>query len=119
MGGSMPRVDPRPLVEDGRLRGARCVACRYPLAFPRPHCPLCGDETAPETFGPAGHVWASTVVRVAVPGRRPPYGLAYVDLDDGPRVLAQVADADDAVAIGARVQLVDTPSADVVVAVEP
>ncbi len=52
------------------------------------------------------------MVRVAVPGRTPPYGLAYVDLDDGPRILAHVADsrsADDdpivRVAPGARVQL--------------
>lgn len=32
------------------------------------------------------------MVRVPVPGRTPPYGLAYVDLDDGPRILAHVAD---------------------------
>ncbi|MEU1692872.1 OB-fold domain-containing protein [Streptomyces hirsutus] len=40
-----------------------------------------------ETFPPRGSVWASTVVRIDVGTRRPPYGIAYVDLDDGPRVL--------------------------------
>lgn len=35
-------------------------------------------------------MWSSTVVRIAVGGRRPPYGLAFVDLDDGPRVLVHL-----------------------------
>jgi uncharacterized OB-fold protein len=39
-------------------------------------------------------VWSATVVRVPVPGRTPPYVLAYVDLDEGPRVLAHVAGTD-------------------------
>jgi uncharacterized OB-fold protein len=50
------------------------------------------------------------VVRVPVPGRTPPYALAYVDLDDGPRVLAH---ADDAVPIGARVRLAESAQGDV------
>lgn len=45
-------------------------------------------------FGPAGTVWAATTQHIAVPGREPPVTLAYVDLDDGPRVLAHVADSD-------------------------
>lgn len=35
-------------------------------------------------------MWSSTVVRIAVGERRPPYGLAFVDLDDGPRVLVHL-----------------------------
>lgn len=54
-------------------------------------------------FGPEGVVWSATVVRVPLPGRAPPYGLAYVDLDDGPRVLAHVQG--ETVPIGARVRL--------------
>jgi uncharacterized OB-fold protein len=45
-----------------------------------------------ERFGPAGTVFASTVVRIRVGDRVPPYALAYVDLDDGPRILAHVSD---------------------------
>jgi acetyl-CoA C-acetyltransferase len=37
-------------------------------------------------------VWSSTVVRIAVGDRHPPYGLAVVDLADGPRILAHLAD---------------------------
>jgi uncharacterized OB-fold protein len=50
------------------------------------------------------------VVRIPVPGRTPPYALAYVDLDDGPRVLAH---ADDPVDIGARVRLAASRDGDV------
>lgn len=48
-------------------------------------------------------------MRIPVPGRTPPYALAYVDLDDGPRVLAHVVHArgrhDTPVPIGSRVRL--------------
>ena len=85
-----------------------------------PRCPLCGGRPEAATFGPAGSVWSSTVVRVAVPGRTPPYGLAYVDLEDGPRVLAHVdpgADAAERLTPGTRVRLSGaTPDGDVLVA---
>jgi acetyl-CoA acetyltransferase len=37
-------------------------------------------------------VWSSTVVRIAVGDRQPPYGLAVVDLADGPRILAHLSE---------------------------
>ena len=53
------------------------------------------------------------MVRVPVPGREPPYAVAYVDLDDGPRLLAHVrpTDAVDRVAPGTPVELVGTTDA--------
>jgi uncharacterized OB-fold protein len=52
-------------------------------------------------------------VRVPVPGRTPPYGLAYVDLDDGPRILAHAPGTPD---VGARVRLAPkTPDGDLAV----
>ncbi len=102
--------DPRPRVveESGvaRLLGSRCTACGHVLAFQAPRCPLCRGPLAEARFGPDGSVWSATVVRVAVPGREPPYGLAYVDLDAGPRVLAHYRPAGDrALRVGARVRL--------------
>jgi|SRR5271154_4220194 len=84
--------DPRPtsqVDDDGLvyLLGWRCAECAHPVALPAPWCPRCRGELAPDKFGPRGVVWSSTVLRVALPGRTPPYGLAYVDLTDGPRVL--------------------------------
>lgn len=88
------------------VSGVRCTECDLPVAFQRPRCPACRGAVRPAEFGPEGTVWSATVVRIPVPGRTPPYGLAYVDLDDGPRVLAHLGTA-DAPDVGARVRLVD------------
>lgn len=119
-------VDPRPRVGEGpdgrpRVVGARCRACGEVAAFAWPRCPACRGELEPASFGPDGTVWSSTVVRIPVPGRAPPYALVYVDLDDGPRILAHVGagprQAESAVPIGTRVRL-GPPTADGDVQVE-
>ncbi len=108
---AIERVDPRPQVveRDGvaLLAGGRCQACRYPTATPLPRCPVCGGPGEPDEIGPGGTVFSATVLRIPVPGRTPPLALAYVDLDDGPRILAHVGgDAAFAAAPGSRVHLV-------------
>jgi len=100
-------ADPRPQVERSgagwMLVGGRCAACAYPLAATARRCPACrADAVEPARFGPDGVVWSATVVRVDADGRTAPYALAYVDLDDGPRILAH---ADVAPPVGARVRL--------------
>jgi uncharacterized OB-fold protein len=111
--------DPRPRVvaaEGGAhaVTGVRCTSCRHPVAAPRPRCPVCAGAVEPATFGPGGTVWSATCVRVPVPGREPPYGLAYVDLDDGPRILAHAA-GDRPLPIGARVRIAPPSAGDDVV----
>lgn len=85
------------------IEGRRCLRCAEPAAYAWPACPECGGPVEPTRFGPEGTVWSATVVRIPVADRIPPYALAYVDLDDGPRVLAHSAAP---VAVGARVRLV-------------
>jgi uncharacterized protein len=103
-----PRLlaDPRPqLVADGGrqlLLGGRCRSCGHALSRPLPRCPWCRGEVGPERFGPEGSVWAVTVLHLAVGERDAPSTLAYVDLDDGPRLLVHLPDR---AAIGARVRL--------------
>lgn len=60
---------------------------------------------APATFGPKGTVFSSTVLRIPVPGRTPPFTMAYVDVDDGPRILAHVDGSDEALVPGSEVVL--------------
>jgi uncharacterized OB-fold protein len=103
--------DPRPGVVDARdgawlLAGARCTVCGYPTVEVLDRCPVCGGAAVPAEFGPGATVFAATVLRVPVPGREPPYALAYVDVDDGPRILAHVDRTDAALVPGARVALV-------------
>lgn len=110
MADSSERFEPRPAVrtvESGtKILGGRCVLCTHPVAGKWPRCPVCKGELVPAAFGSCGRVWSSTVIRFALPGRVPPYTLAYVDLDDGPRVLAHLHGADqDAIAVGTNVVL--------------
>jgi uncharacterized OB-fold protein len=101
--------DPRPaLVDSGGgwlLAGARCTACGYPTVEVLDRCPVCGGACVPAEFGPGATVFAATVLRIPVPGRAPPYALAYVDVDDGPRILAHVDRTDAALTPGTRVAL--------------
>ncbi len=98
--------DPRPVVvAEGAshlLAGARCDACGHALVRMLPRCPRCGATVSVTRFGPEGEIWAVTVLHVAPAGRHAPYTLAYVDLDDGPRLLAHVTGP---TAIGSRVRL--------------
>ncbi len=75
--------------------GVRCLACGHPVAYRPPACPACGAAVAEATFGPSGIVWSHTRVRIQVGKRVPPYDLVYVDLQDGPRILAHGPVVDD------------------------
>ena len=98
-------ADPRPAVEGDRVRGARCAACGYPTAPPAPWCPACQRmESGEAWFGPGGTVWSSTVVHIPVGRWTPPYAIAYVDLDEGPRVLAHL-ESPEVLAPGTRVSV--------------
>lgn len=109
---SRPDLDPRPRIVPGaggaQLLGGRCVACRHPNPTAAPRCPRCGGSTMHAAFGPDGVVWATTIIHVATGDRDSAYTLAYVDLDDGPRLLAQLVDGPDrSLRIGERVRLVE------------
>ncbi|MCR8898070.1 OB-fold domain-containing protein [Gordonia sp. GONU] len=85
--------------------GSRCTRCKRAIAYQWPRCPGCAGEVHPETFCGTGVVWSQTTINIAIGDHVPPYTVAYVDLDNGPRVLAHVAGS--AVNIGTRVRLVD------------
>lgn len=113
--GGQEVADSRPRLDEGRVVGSRCTACRYPSAqVGLPWCPACYRGTMErEGFGPGGVVWASARVRLRVLHRKPPYSLAYVDLDDGPRVLVRL---DEPVALdpGARVVVIGSDAGDLI-----
>jgi uncharacterized OB-fold protein len=105
-------ADPRPVIVPGIagpcLLGGRCAACDHPNPTTAPMCPRCGGPSTHAAFGPEGAIWAATTIHVASGDRDAPYTLAYVDLDDGPRVLTHVLDGFELVPrAGERVRLVD------------
>ena len=108
--------DPRPRIRDAAtptLTGSTCQSCGLHTLSTAARCPDCRGDLAEATFGPAGVVWSSTVVRVPVPGRAPPYPMSYVDLVDGPRVLCHIAGPPRAAPVGASVRLAGaTPEGD-------
>lgn len=101
--------DPRPrllVLPDGvRLAGSRCPSCDYRMAFETSRCEVCGSPTLDVLYGPAGCIWATTTLHIGVQGREVPYTLAYVDLDDGPRILTHVIAEAPPPQVGDRVYL--------------
>ena len=109
----------------GRLLLKRCAACGVVIWYPRAVCPGC-HATATEWFDASGrgHVYSFTVSRRGEGAYRDaaPYVLAYVELEEGPRVLTNIVDCDiDAVAIGQPVQavFVDTGQDNAIVRFRP
>ena len=112
--GALPVADPRPVWDGAAVIGVRCTACRYPAAQRElPWCPVCHAALAPERFAATGTIWSATVVAIPVGERRPPFALAYLDLDDGPRLLVHLAEP-VAPPIGSRARIIGTDSGDLV-----
>ena len=99
--------DPRPRVQaDHRtIEGQSCPSCSWTTFGTVGRCAECGASLVAAEFGPGGTIWSSTVVRVPVPGRTPPYAVGYVDIDDGPRVLCHLGATDERPPVGARVAI--------------
>jgi uncharacterized OB-fold protein len=109
--------DPRPVVElrdEGYvIRGKSCQNCGHYFSVPPRLCRLCRGELVDRYFGPTGIVWSSTVVRIPAARTTTPYVLAYVDLVEGPRILAHVEAATRRQATGQLVELTGkTPDGD-------
>ncbi len=100
----------------GVLRLPRCEQCQRVIWYPRQRCDGCGstDVTWFDASG-KGQVYSfSTTHRI--PGRwqaAAPFVLAYVELDEGPRVLTNVIECDPSqVTIGMAVTAVFEPTED-------
>lgn len=101
--------------EDGRiwLLGNRCRTCQTTY-FPAHN--LCIRCLTPEQLEPVrlsrrGSIYTFSVVYQSTPEFPTPYVLAYVDLPEGVRVLAQVTGlAPEAARTGMAVELVEAPT---------
>jgi uncharacterized OB-fold protein len=87
---------------EGRFLGRKCRACGELHWYPRPYCPFCGGDTDWVELSPGGTIYTFSVSRRA----KPPYAIAYVELEDGPRMLTNIVACDfDALRIGQPVRL--------------
>ena len=98
---------------EGRLLLPRCDDCQVFIWYPRPFCPSCASTRVSwvEASG-RGSIYSYTVNRrgqadLSAYKEAGVYVLAYVELDEGPRMMTNIVDCDpDSVKIGQRVQVV-------------
>ena len=93
------------------LIGARCGNCNKILFPPRSICPSCRrmGKLEPYRLKRQGKVLSYTVAHVAAEGfeDQVPYVLAIIELEDGPRLTAQITDCNpDEIKIGDEVEMV-------------
>jgi uncharacterized OB-fold protein len=85
----------------------KCTSCGRHHWYPRPKCPFCfGDCDWTKSAG-TGQVYSYSVMRAA----KPAFVIAYVALDEGPKVLTNITGtAPEDVTIGMRVKVQFKPT---------
>ncbi len=75
----------------GELRLQRCDACAHVYFPPRPFCPKCAHRKV-SVFAASGRgkLYSYVIHHRPVPGFTPPYSIAVVELDEGPRMMTNV-----------------------------
>jgi uncharacterized OB-fold protein len=89
---------------EGKLLIKKCNNCGKNHHYPRALCPFCFSEKVEwvEAKG-TGEIYTYSVTRRGSPT---PYCIAYVTLDEGPRLMTNIVDCDlDAVKCGQKVKV--------------
>ena len=100
----------------GELRLQRCLDCGEIYFPPRPFCPKCLSRNV-EVFAASGRATLLSYVisHRAVPGFTPPYSIAIVELEEGPRMITNVVGCPqepDELQLDMPLQVVFTPISD-------
>ncbi len=73
------------------LRLQRCDACGKVYFPPRPFCPGCASrEVSVFKASGRGILYSYVINHRAAPGFEPPYSIAVVELDEGPRMMTNI-----------------------------
>ena len=77
----------------GELRLQKCTACAHVYFPPRPFCPKCAsrDVSVVRASGRAS-LYSYVIHHRAVPGFTPPYSIAVVQLEEGPRMMTNIVE---------------------------
>lgn len=88
---------------NGELLIKHCASCGEHHYYPRVFCPHCHSEQVEWVKAAGtGRIYTYTVMRVGKP-----YAMAFVELDEGPRLMTNIVDCDfDTLHIGQQVQVV-------------
>jgi uncharacterized OB-fold protein len=94
---------------EGRFVLQRCESCDIVVWFPRKHCPECWSETLTNfDASGGGTVYSFTIIRKVANDYKQatPFVVAYVELDEGPRVMTNIVGCDvESVQIGMPVTM--------------
>ncbi|HKP55687.1 MAG TPA: Zn-ribbon domain-containing OB-fold protein [Polyangiales bacterium] len=95
---------------EGELRLQRCDACAHVYFPPRPFCPKCAGRVV-SWFAASGRgsLYSYIIHHRPVPGFTPPYSIAVVQLDEGPRMMTNIIDCPqtpEALQLDMRVEVV-------------
>jgi uncharacterized OB-fold protein len=102
----------------GELRLQRCDACDHAYFPPRPFCPRCASREV-RWFKASGRATLHSYVihHRPVPGFTPPYSIAVVELEEGPRMMTNIVECPqtpDALVLDMPLEVLFTPvSADI------
>jgi len=93
------------------LMGNQCQECKMTYFPPRVHCPVCRRKSINNMkdikLSGKGEVITYSIIHTAPENfeGQAPYPIAIVELDEGPRITAQLVDVDfDKIKIGMRVK---------------
>ena len=75
------------------LRLQRCDSCKQAYFPPRPFCPHCAArEVSVFKASGKGRLYSYVIHHRPVPGFTPPYAIAVVELDEGPRMMSNIVE---------------------------
>ena len=79
--------------KQGELRIQRCNACSDAYFPPRPFCQHCGSrDVAVERASGRGTLYSYIINHLGAPGMEAPFAVAVVELEEGPRMMANIHD---------------------------
>ena len=89
---------------EGKLMLKKCGECGEHHHYPRALCPFCfSDRVEWVQAKGTGEIYTYSVTRRGAPS---PYCIAYVTLDEGPKMITNIVDTDlDTIRIGQRVKV--------------
>jgi uncharacterized OB-fold protein len=96
--GKRPLPQPTPETQhywDGARQGQlllqRCDDCRHTYFPPRPFCPKCASrKVSVNQASGKGRLHSYVIHHRPSPGFTPPYSIAVVELDEGPRLMTNI-----------------------------
>ena len=79
----------------GELRLQRCNACAHAYFPPRPFCPECSSRDV-SVFRASGKakLYSYVISHMKSPGYTPPFAIAVVELEEGPRMMSNILDCE-------------------------